>query len=166
MLEYDMFEEVSFENEKQPLQGNQMIQDCVQKMVAELQSGGDGEHKQIHTNINPRRFKVKYDVTSIGRRKGFTFARYCWICIYIYRYIDWVWNPSFLNLSVVAGFSFLSTYVFMFQDLFSDHAAIHNHSMQETSIAYIFSRKHLRTQTQKIYIDTTLFWSYKWKQSS
>ena len=43
-----MFEEVPLENEKPPLQGNQMIQDCVQKMVAEQQSvgGGDGEQKQ------------------------------------------------------------------------------------------------------------------------
>lgn len=49
MFEYDMFEEVPFENEKPPLQGNQMIQDCVQKMVAWLQSVGDGEHKQIDT---------------------------------------------------------------------------------------------------------------------
>ena len=45
MLEYDMFEEVPFENEKPP-QGNQMIQDCVQKMVAEQQSVGDGDGEQ------------------------------------------------------------------------------------------------------------------------
>ena len=51
MFEYDMFGEVPFENEKPPLQGNQMIQDCVQKMVAELQNVGDGEHKRIYTNI-------------------------------------------------------------------------------------------------------------------